>query len=179
MRQRFGRVDGGSSRELSDARGENPDRSAAKYGHTATEVEMTEINGVDGDTQRFSDGANRQGHARREREEQVTRMDDELLKRAGHRRTAEEAQILAEVGIAFHAEPTFPAVDGRVDGNRRAWRRTRRPRPKSLNHSSYLMSENMAGVELEIPNPALRVVLKIRTADSHCFNAHQGFARSG
>src|SRR5512143_2769789 len=109
----------------------------------------------------------------------MARMDDKLLKRTSRGWASEEAKVLAEVGVAFHAEPTFPTVDGRIDYNRRSRRRAFRSRPKGLDHPGHFVPEDVARGELEVSNPTLGVVLKIGAADPHRFNTHEDLAGSG
>ena len=128
---------------------------------------MPEVHRVDGDAERLDRRADSQREPGRQGIQEVGRMGEILLQRAGNRRTAEEPEVLAEVRVPLDTEPAPPAVNRRIDGHRRARGRPGRPGAERRHHPRHLVAQDVAGRQPGVTDPAVRVVVQVRAADPH------------
>ena len=165
-----GEGDGGAGRRA-DLREQQPDRPAADDRHAGGDVDVAEVDRVDGDAERLEQRARDAVERVRQRVQPVGRPAQVLAERSVPAPVPREPDLRAEVRMALAAQVAALARDRRVDGHAPAGQRP------LLHDARELVPDHERRGQPRVADRALLEPVQVGAADADGLHADEALPR--
>jgi hypothetical protein len=166
-------VDGVCTGQLGEAENHQADGATAQDGDTVGDLELAQINGVEGNAKRFEQGPGGIAQAIGDREATPRRAEHKLLERAVVRPQTAEVETAAQVRMPHLTHLAAMTGGGRVYGDALAGHEwvvfaIARVFADGLYNSGKLVPQCERRFDLCIADTPIKVSVQIRTAHAYC-----------